>query len=210
KGSAKKAAEENEDEDEDEDDEDEDEGVKRFELDTGKMEAWMRGAVDRYKKEVGAVRLGRASPGLLEPVMVTHKGSRVPLSKIAQVSVKDAQTLLVIVNEDELVSAVDTAIRSADLNLNPQKDDRNVLRVPIPKLSPEYKETLIKSVAQSAEKSRTVIRKIRADMRTHIKKAPKGSMSVDEERRYEKTVQTATDKYVGEVDAALATKTKEI
>ncbi|KNC98175.1 ribosome recycling factor [Spizellomyces punctatus DAOM BR117] len=168
----------------------------------------MHRGVTRFREDVGSIRLGRAVPSLLDSVVVAHKSSRVALSAIAQVNVKDANTLMVIVNDEELVPIVDKAIRNADLGLNPQKHDATVLRIPIPKLTQAYKDTLLKQAAQLAEKTRNHVRTVRADARAELKKLK--SVPSDTVRGLEKQIQVVTDKCMGQVDEALSAKQKEI
>ncbi|KAJ3144673.1 hypothetical protein HK101_002621 [Irineochytrium annulatum] len=170
----------------------------------------MTGALERLKKDLGAMRLGRAHPGLLDSVMVTHKGSKLPLSQLAQITTKDAQTLMVIVNDEELVSAAEKSIRESDLGLNPQKEKQNAIKVAIPRMGPEYRETLVKQVAQLTEKARTQVRDFRADARNTLKKKYKGAASEDEMKRYEAMIQKETDRFVKEIDTVAEKKKKEI
>ncbi|TPX60476.1 hypothetical protein SpCBS45565_g07498 [Spizellomyces sp. 'palustris'] len=111
---------------------------------------------------------------------------------------------MVIVNDEELVPIVDKSIRNADLGLNPQKHDPTVLRIPIPKLTQAYKDTLLKQAAQLAEKTRNHVRTVRADARAELKKL-KGVPS-DTMRALEKQIQVVTDKCMSQVDEALSVK----
>ncbi|KAJ3284001.1 hypothetical protein HK104_010136 [Borealophlyctis nickersoniae] len=201
KGKKGKKAVQEEDENEQEED--------PFEFDVSELDKRMNRPIEGLKKELGSFRIGRATPALLDPVQVTHQGSRVSLQSVAQVNVKDAQTLLVIINDEELTGDIENAIRNSDLGLNPSKQDSNVIKVPIPRASKERKEALVKSVKASAEKTRTHIRGLRGDARADLKKAPK-SVSADTIRSCEKEIQTVTDKRIAEIDALVNAKTKEI
>jgi ribosome recycling factor len=88
--------------------------------------------MQNYKKEIGMLRSTRANPSLLEPITIQHQGTHLKLDQVAQITVKDAQTLIVIVHQDDLMTAVDKAIRSSSLGLNPRIEDR-IIKVPVPK-----------------------------------------------------------------------------
>ncbi|KAI8912236.1 ribosome recycling factor domain-containing protein [Powellomyces hirtus] len=189
-----------------EDEEHEDDDAEEFDM--GVYEEDMKTEVTRFRTELDAFRIGRVNPALLESVVVSHKGNRVPLSRLAQINIKDAQTLMVIMNEEEHTSMVDKAIRQADLGLNPQPHASGVLRVPIPKLTAEYKSALSKKAIQDAEKARNRIRGVRANARTHMKKGPR--MPADTSRRIEKDLDSLTKNIIKDVDTALAAKQKDI
>ncbi|KAI8817996.1 ribosome recycling factor domain-containing protein [Fimicolochytrium jonesii] len=178
------------------------------EIDIDVFDRAMEREVKRFVVDLDAVRIGRVNPALLEAVMVSHKGERVPLGQLAQVNVKDAHTLMVILNEEELTSPVDKSIRTSDLALNPQKHSPGVLKVPIPKLTQEYKDSLIKRASADAEKARGRIRNVRSDARGKVKKMK--HVGEDYIRRAEKSVEEGTKRWVGEVDKALQGKVKEI
>ncbi|KAJ3176857.1 hypothetical protein HDU87_004789 [Geranomyces variabilis] len=194
--------------DEEEDVEEDKVDADRPEFETDVYEKEMSSEVTRFKTELDSLRVGRVNPALLETVMVTHKGTRVPVSRLAQVNVKDAQTLMVIMNEEEHTSLVDKAIRAADLGLNPQPHAAGVLKVPIPKLTAEYKATMVKKAAQDAEKSRNRVRGVRSTARTDLKKHSK--LPADTRRRLEKELEDVTKHVIKEIDGVLASKQKDI
>ncbi|KAI9096209.1 ribosome recycling factor domain-containing protein [Phlyctochytrium arcticum] len=181
-----------------------------FSFDTSKYGTKMERSVDRLKTDLAALRVGRATPALLEKVMVAHNNARLPLSQVAQINIKDAQTLMVILNEEEFMGPVDKAIRGADLGLNPQKQDQSVLKVAIPKATKEFVASIMKQATQLTDKARSNVRAIRADARTDLKKATKRSVSADLIRNKEAEIQTITDKHIKELDGLLTKKQKEV
>ncbi|KAG0047469.1 hypothetical protein BGZ83_007461 [Gryganskiella cystojenkinii] len=165
--------------------------------------------LERLKRDFTTMRAGTANPAILDPVMVKVEGKMVPLRDLAQVSIKDAKTLLVNINDVELSSSIEKAIREAGLNLNPIADNKAV-RVPVPKPTKEFRESLTKLAAASTEKAKTIIRKLRQDGMKDLKKDLKSGMSEDENYALEKKAQTLHDKYIKDAEDALKAKTKEI
>ncbi|CAO3565581.1 unnamed protein product [Mortierella alpina] len=165
--------------------------------------------LERLKKDFTTMRAGTANPAILDPVMVKLEGKMVPLRDLAQVSIKDAKTLMVNVNDNELTAPIERAIREAGLNLNPIADNKAV-RVPVPKPTKELRESLTKMASASTEKAKTIIRKLRQDGMKDLKKDLKAGMSEDENYNLEKKAQTLHDKYIKDAEDALKAKTKEI
>ncbi|KAG0371192.1 hypothetical protein BGX24_001797 [Mortierella sp. AD032] len=165
--------------------------------------------LERLKKDFMTMRAGTANPAILDPVSVKVENKMVPLRDLAQVSIKDAKTLMVNVNDAELTGAIEKAIREAGLNLNPIADNKSV-RVPVPKPTKEFRESLTKLAAASTEKAKTIIRKLRQDGMKELKKDLKAGMSEDENYDLEKKAQTLHDKYIKDAEDALKVKTKEI
>ncbi|KAK3840541.1 MAG: ribosome recycling factor domain-containing protein [Linnemannia elongata] len=173
------------------------------------LEKKMGQCLERLKKDFMTMRAGTANPAILDPVSVKVENKMVPLRDLAQVSIKDAKTLMVNVNDVELTGAIEKAIREAGLNLNPIADNKAV-RVPVPKPTKEFRESLTKLAAASTEKAKTIIRKLRQDGMKELKKDLKAGMSEDENYGLEKKAQTLHDKYIKDAEEALKVKTKEI
>ncbi|KAF9122256.1 hypothetical protein BGW39_009874 [Mortierella sp. 14UC] len=173
------------------------------------LEKKMGQCLERLKKDFMTMRAGTANPAILDPVSVKVENKMVPLRDLAQVSIKDAKTLMVNVNDVELTGAIEKAIREAGLNLNPIADNKAV-RVPVPKPTKEFRESLTKLAAASTEKAKTIIRKLRQDGMKELKKDLKAGMSEDENYSLEKKAQTLHDKYIKDAEDALKVKTKEI
>jgi ribosome recycling factor len=170
----------------------------------------MDSAVEVLKKEFAGLRTGRASPHLLDPVMVEAYGSMVPLNQVANVSVPEPRLITVQVWDKGTVKSVEKAIRDAGLGLNPAADGQNV-RVPIPPLNEERRKELQKVAAKYAEQARVSVRNVRRDGMDALKKMEKdGQISQDEHRHHEKDVQAFTDETIKHLDEALAHKEKEI
>jgi ribosome recycling factor len=170
----------------------------------------MDGALEALRKEFAGLRTGRASAGLLEPVMVEAYGNNVPLNQVGTVSVPEPRLITVQVWDRGVVKAVDRAIREAGLGVNPQTEGQ-LIRVPIPELTQERRTELSKIAHKYAEHARVSVRNVRRDGMEHLKKAEKQhQISQDEHRRLSTEVQTMTDEHVKKVDDALAAKEKEI
>ena len=179
-------------------------------FDIKEFEKRMRGAIDSLKREFSGLRTGRASATLLEPVVVTVYGSRMPLNQVATVSVPDAKTLSVQVWDKSQVQAVDKAIREANLGLNPMLDG-TLIRLPIPALNAERRGELAKLAHKYAEHARVGIRNVRRDGMELLKKLEKDhTMTEDDHRKNSTKVQELTDKLIKEVDQMTVTKETEI
>lgn len=170
----------------------------------------MEGAVSVLDEEFGGLRTGRASASLLDRIVVNAYGSDMPLNQVASVSVPEARLLVVNVWDKGNARAVDRAIRESDLGLNPATEGQ-VLRVPIPELSAERREDLVKIAHRYAEQARVSVRNVRRDGMDKLKKMEKdGEISQDEQHAWGDEVQELTDGYVKRIDAALTQKEQEI
>ncbi|HEY1145600.1 ribosome recycling factor [Allosphingosinicella humi] len=170
----------------------------------------MHGAVEALKHDLAGLRTGRASVSLLDPVTVEVYGANMPLNQVATVSAPEPRMLSVQVWDRSNVSAVDKAIRSAGLGLNPITEGQNV-RLPIPDLTEERRKELAKLAGSYAEKARVAVRNVRRDGMDSLKTdEKKNEISEDEHKRLETEVQKLTDETIKEIDAATAAKEKEI
>lgn len=167
-------------------------------------------AVLALKDEFGGLRTGRASATLLEPIMVEAYGSSMSITSVAAISVPEPRLITVNVWDKGTVVAVEKAIRSAGLGLNPVVDGQT-LRVPIPPLTEERRKDLVKLAAKYAEQQRVAVRNVRREAMEDLKKAEKdGLISQDELKRMETEVQGFTDAAVKRIDETLKTKEQEI
>ncbi len=174
------------------------------------FEKRMRGAFDSLRREFSGLRTGRASATLLEPVVVTVYGARMPLSQVASVSVPDAKTLSVTVWDKSQVQAVEKGIREANLGINPVIDG-TLIRLPIPALNAERRSELAKLAHKYAEHARVGIRNVRREGMELLKKLEKdGSMTEDDHRKNSTKVQELTDKMIKEIDQLTNAKEAEI
>jgi ribosome recycling factor len=178
--------------------------------DLKELEKRMHGAMDALKKEFAGLRTGRASVNLLDPVMVEAYGQRMPLNQVGTVSAPEPRLLTVSVWDKGLVTPAAKAIRESGLGLNPAPDGQTI-RIPIPELTSERRAELAKLAHKYAEGGRVAVRNVRRDGMEALKKAEKDhKISQDEHRQKSDEVQKLTDRYVKQVDDALAHKEKEI
>ena len=170
----------------------------------------MDGALGVLKQELQGLRTGRASANLLEPVQVAAYGGNMPLNQVASVSAPEPRMLVVNVWDRSLSAAVEKAIREANLGVNPVAEGQ-VIRVPIPALSQERRQELVKLAHKYTEQARVSIRNVRRDGMDKLKKMEKDSeISQDEHRSWSEKIQSMTDAHIKEADATLAAKEKDI
>ena len=178
--------------------------------DLKELEKRMNSAMDALKKEFTGLRTGRASVNLLDPVQVEAYGQRMPLNQVGTVSAPEPRLLTVSVWDKGLVTPTAKAIRDGGLGLNPAPDGQ-LIRIPIPELTSERRNELAKLAHKYAEQGRVAVRNVRRDGMEALKKAEKDhKISQDEHREKSDDVQKLTDRYVKQVDDALAHKEKEI
>jgi len=170
----------------------------------------MHGATTLLKQELGGLRTGRASAGLLEPIQVEAYGTHMPLNQVATVSVPEPRLISVQVWDRSMVQAVEKAIIASNLGLNPATEGQ-VLRLRIPELNEERRKDLVKVAHKYAEAARVAVRHVRRDGLDTLKKLEKDhQIGEDEQERYAAEIQKATDEVIGEIDQMLTAKEKEI
>lgn len=170
----------------------------------------MRKSVDALHTEFTKIRTGRAHPSLLDHVSVDYYGTATPIRQVANVTVEDSRTLAITPYERNMVAAVEKAIMTSDLGLNPSSAG-TVIRIPMPPLTEERRRDLVKVVRHEAENARIAVRNIRRDANGDFKDLLKDKeISEDEERQSGERVQKLTDRFVAKVDEALATKEAEL
>lgn len=173
-------------------------------------ETRMQKSVQSLHSELAKIRTGRAHPSLLDHVMVDYYGTDTPIKQVANVVIEDARTLAVTPWEKPMVAAIEKAIMTADLGLNPATAG-TVIRVPMPALTEERRRDLVKIVKNEGENARIAIRNIRRDANSDFKDLLKEKeISEDEAHQAEDEIQKLTNKYVAEVDAAIVVKEKEM
>ncbi len=169
-------------------------------------EGKMQKTLESLKHDLQKVRTGRAHTGLLDHIMVDYYGSPVPIGQVANMTLVDARTIGVQPWEKNMIAKVEKAIRDSDLGLNPATQGE-LIRVPMPALTEERRRDLIKVVKNEGEAAKVAIRNLRRDANSHLKDALKAKdVSEDEERRAQDDIQKLTDRYIAEVDKALAAK----
>jgi ribosome recycling factor len=163
-----------------------------------------------FKTDLAKLRTGRANVSILEHVMVPYYGSDVPLSQVANVNVEDARTLSVVPWEKTMVAAVEKAIMTSDLGLNPATSGTNI-RVPLPALTEERRRDMTRLVRQAAEAGRVSVRNIRRDMISQFKELLKEKeITEDDLRKSEDKAQKLTDKYTADIETVVQAKEKDL
>jgi ribosome recycling factor len=170
----------------------------------------MRKAIEGLGVNFNKIRTGRAHPSILDGIFVSYYGNDTPLSQVANISVTDARTLTISPWEKKLAPEIEKAIMKADLGLNPSTNG-DLIRLPMPALTEETRKGFIKQARAEAESARVSVRNARRDANGTLKDQLKAKLiSEDEERKAQDDIQKLTDKYVAEVDAALAAKEKDL
>ena len=179
------------------------------EIDLDDIERRMEGALAALRHDFGSLRTGRASATMLDAITVEAYGQQTPLNQVGTVNVPEPRMVTLNVWDKSLVNAVDKAIRSSGLGINPVMDG-TLLRLPIPELNEERRRELTKVAGQYAESARVAVRNVRRDGMDQIKKAKAEGMSEDEQKLYHDEIQELTDAAIAKIDAALETKQEEI
>jgi ribosome recycling factor len=170
----------------------------------------MRKTVDALKADLAKVRTGRAHAGILDHVMVDYYGTSTPIPQVANVTLLDARTIGVSPWDKKMASAIEKAIRDADLGLNPAAMGETV-RVPMPALTEERRKELTKVVRHEGENARVAVRNVRRDAIHHLKDLLKQKkVAEDEERRAQDDVQKLTDRSIAEIDKLLQQKEADL
>ncbi|WAJ72348.1 ribosome recycling factor [Catenovulum adriaticum] len=170
----------------------------------------MSKSIDALKNQLAKIRTGRAHPSLLDSISVPYYGAETPLNQLANVTVEDSRTLALMVFDKSVIQAVEKAILTSDLGLNPMSAGTTI-RIPLPPLTEERRKDLIKVVRAEAENGRIAIRNIRRDANSDVKSLLKEKeVSEDEAKKSEDVIQKTTDDFIKQVDVVLATKEKEL
>jgi ribosome recycling factor len=170
----------------------------------------MRTTVDTVLRELGTMRTGRASVAMLDTIRVDYYGTPTPLNQVGNLSVPDPTLILLQPWDPSLLPAIEKAIRTSDLDLNPQNDGK-LIRIPIPSLTEERRKNLVKVAHKQAEEGRVAVRNVRRDANEHLKKLLKEhDVSEDDEKHALAEVQKLTDQHIEEINAALKKKEAEI
>jgi ribosome recycling factor len=167
-------------------------------------------AVEDFRKAMAATRTGRASVHMLDAVNVDYYGTAMPLNQIAQVHAPEAQLITVQPFDPSSLAAIEKAIRTADLGLNPMNDGK-LIRIPVPPLTEERRKEMVKHLHKILEEHRTAVRNIRRDGNEAIKKALKDKkITEDEEKRAMDEIQKLTDGEIKKMEEMSKAKEKEI
>jgi ribosome recycling factor len=173
-------------------------------------ELHMSDAVDFLHKEFSGIRAGKANPALLDTIKVDYYGNMSPINQVANVSAPEPRMLVVQPWDKGMIPAIEKAIRSSALGLNPNNDG-NIIRIPLPILSEERRQELVKIARDLAEQARVSIRNSRRDAKDHVKNTVKDK-SLPEDSRFEAEddIQKLTDQFIEKVDSMLKDKEHEI
>ena len=167
----------------------------------------MNKAVEALEREFSTIRTGRANPGMLDRVNVDYYGTPTPIKNMANISVTDGRTLIIMPFDTSVMKEMERGIQESDLGLTPNNDGKRLLIV-VPELTKERRAELAKLVKKEAENAKVAIRNIRRDEMDKIKKSTEGSE--DERKDQQAQVQKSTDGFVKKIDDTAAAKEKEI
>lgn len=170
----------------------------------------MKGVIQSTRRDLATIRTGRANPALLDRVQVEYYGTLTPLNQIATVSAPEPRLLVIQPFDKNAVKSVERAILQSDLGLTPSSDG-NVVRISIPELTEERRKEMVRLARKTAEEKRVAVRNLRREANDRVRTAQKeGELSEDEAHRLEEKIQQMTDRFVGEIDALLEKKEREI
>ena len=174
------------------------------------LQASLDKGIEAFKRDLGKVRTGRANLAILDGVRVDYYGTMTPLNQVASLNVADPRLITIKPWERSLIPEIEKSIRSAQLGLNPNSDGEMV-RLPMPALTQERRQELVKLVKKMAEEGKVALRAARRDSNEMLKELLKdGGITEDDERNGLKKVQETTDKAVAKIDEILAKKEGEI
>lgn len=172
-------------------------------------ESLMTKSISHLESELAKIRAGKASPAMLDGIMVDYYGNPTPLNQAANVSVLDARTISIQPWEKSMLQPIEKGIMAANIGITPQNDG-NTIRLFLPPLTEERRKELVKKCNGEGEHAKVSIRNIRRDAIEQVKKLQKDGVSEDECKDAEKNIQDLTDKFIALVDKHLQAKEKEI
>lgn len=178
-----------------------------FVLDAG--EEAMKKAISHLEAELVKIRAGRATPQMLDGLVVDYYGSPTPISQVGNITVADARTLTIQPWEKNMLQPIERSIIAANLGVTPQNDG-TIIRLFLPPLTEERRKELVKKVHAEGEQSKVAVRSIRRDAIEDIKRLQKNGLSEDAGKDAEKDIQNLTNKYISLIDNYLASKEKEM
>ena len=167
-------------------------------------------SIQSLKKDISTLRTGRANPNMLDMIKVDVYGQLMPIEQLATVSVPEARLISIQVWDKTNITLIDSAIQKSELGINPQIDGQ-IIRLRIPDLTEERRKDLIKVLKNMGEKGKVSIRNIRREANDDLKNLLKNKeISEDDEKKFEKLVQTFTDNHIKIIDEKVLSKEKEI
>lgn len=174
-----------------------------------KYEDKMKKTLSGFENELSTIRAGRANPHILDKIMVDYYGVPTSLQQVANITVPEARMIQIQPWESSLIKAIEKAILTSDLGLNPSNDGK-IIRLVLPELTEERRKELGKDVKKKGEAAKVAVRNVRRDANDAYKKLAKQDVSEDEIKELEEKIQKITDKYIKDIDKAVEVKTKEI
>jgi ribosome recycling factor len=173
-------------------------------------ETKMNKSIDAFQRDLATIRTGRANPALIEKVMVPYYGTPTPLNQLANITAPEARLLIVQVYDRSQLGAVEKALRTSELGLNPTTDG-SVIRVPVPTLTEERRREYVKMAKHKAEEARVAVRNVRRDEVHRIQEREKaGEVAEDLAKRALERLQKITDVHISRIDALAARKETEV
>ena len=170
----------------------------------------MQKSIEALKREFGSLRAGRATPSLLDKVMVEYYGAPTPVNQIANVSVPEPRMIIIQPYEKSILHDIEVAIMKSELGLSPNSDG-TAIRLSIPALTQERRQELVKTVNKKAEEAKVAIRNLRRDGNDAVKKLEKAKeITEDESKKGQEKIQKLVDKYIKLVDTTRDAKEKEV
>lgn len=169
----------------------------------------MEKAINHLEVELVKVRAGKATPGMLDGLVVDYYGNPTPISQVGNISVADARTLTIQPWEKNMLQPIERSIIAANIGVTPQNDG-NMIRLFLPPVTEERRRELVKKALAEGEHSKVAVRNIRRDSMESVKKLQKNGLSEDICKDTEKDIQDTTDRYIALIDKHLAAKEKEI
>ena len=176
---------------------------------TKPYEEKMKKTIAVLESDYATIRAGRANPHVLDKIRVDYYGTPTPIQQVGNVTVPEPRIIQIAPWEKSMLKAVEKAIQTSDLGINPSNDG-SIIRLVFPELTEERRKDLAKEVRKKAEEGKVAIRNIRRDGNDYLKKLGKTEVSEDEIKQMEEQLQKTTDKYVKEVEGLMEKKTKEL
>ena len=177
---------------------------------TREFEEKMKKTIVAYESNLATIRAGQANASVLNRITFEYYGSATPVNTMADIRMADSRTLMITPYDASTLKAIEKAILTSDLGINPANDGK-VIRLVFPQVTEERRKEIKKQIQKMGEDTKVIVRNIRRDANDLIKKMKKdGDLTEDEVKTAEKSVQDLTDKYVKEVDVASAKKEKEV
>ena len=163
-------------------------------------DAKMDGAVKAFERELNGIRTGRAHPSLIETLAVDYYGASTPLNQLGSINAPESRLLTIQVWDRGAVKAIEKAIQTSDLGLNPAIDGQ-IIRLPIPTLTEQRRKELVKLLHNKTEESRVAVRNVRRHAHDELRKAERDGTSKDDIKRHEEDLQKITDQHISAIDA---------